>query len=126
MSHYARINQNNIVTYVTPIPNEMITDENGVEHEEKALEHLYSTIPDSVNDRWIQTSYNNNFRNKFAGIGDIWMEDLDIFISPKPYESWIFNQETLTWESPIPMPKIVENGPDYVWDEDIVNWRPIY
>ena len=83
MAHYARVDSNNVVTYVTPIPNEMITDENGVEHEEWGLEHLYKTIPDSVGNRWIQTSYNNNFRKKFAGIGYTYDEKLDAFISPK-------------------------------------------
>lgn len=125
MAHYARVNADNIVTYVTPISNDMITDENGVEHEEWALNHLYTTIPDSVGDRWIQTSYNNNFRTRYAGIGFTWDETLDAFIPPKPFESWIFNSETLDWDPPIPMPPITENGPFYYWDEELGNWRTV-
>lgn len=125
MAHYARVNQENIVTYVTPIPNEMITDENGVEHEHRALSHLYETIPDSKNDRWIKTSYNNNFRNKFAGRGDTWMENLNAFISPQPYPSWSLNTSTCKWEPPVPMPENVETGSEYVWNEDIGNWELI-
>ena len=119
MAHYARVNSENVVTFVTPIPNEMITDVNGVEHEDWVLDHLYSTIPDSVGDRWIQTSYNNNFRKKYAGIGYTWNEQLDAFIPPKPYKSWILNQETAEWESPVPYPT---NEKDCIWNEDIKKW----
>jgi hypothetical protein len=130
MAHYARVNSENIVTYVTPIPNEMITDENGVEHEEWALTHLYSTIPDSVNDRWIQTSYNNNFRKRYAGLGYTWDEVRNAFIPPKPYASWTFDEQTLDWEPPIPMPQISDppdsNGPFYIWNEEIGNWQSVY
>lgn len=127
MAHYARVNSENIVTYVTPIPDEMITDKNGVEHEELAFEHLYSTIPNSVGDRWIQTSYNNNFRKRYAGLGYIWNEELDAFIPPKPFNSWILNTETADWEAPISMPEIVDGGPiGYEWDEQLGNWRPLY
>lgn len=126
MAHYARINSDNIVTYVTPIPDEMITDANGVEHEKLALGHLYETIPDSVGDRWIQTSFNNNFRKRFAGLGYSYNEELDAFIRPKPFDSWILNPETLDWEAPIPMPEEIEGEPISVWDEEIGNWRPAY
>jgi hypothetical protein len=119
MAHYARVNQNNIVTYVTPIPNEMITDKNGVEHEEWAYKHLYETIPDSLGDRWIQTSYNNNFRNKFAGIENIWREDLNAFISSKPYESWILNEDTCSWNPPVEYP--IDNN-KYKWNESNQSW----
>jgi len=126
MAHYARVNSKNIVTYITPISNEIITDENGIEHEELALSHLYSTIPDSVGDRWIQTSYNNNFRKRYAGIGYIWDENLDAFIPPKPFDSWILNPETADWDPPIPMPKEPEGDLFYVWDEEIGNWKLVY
>jgi hypothetical protein len=126
MAYYARVNDDNIVTYVTSLPNEMITDENGIEHEELALSHLYSTIPDSVGDRWIQTSYNNNFRKRYAGLGYSWNEEFDAFIPPKPHDSWILNMENLDWEAPIPKPKRVEDGPYYIWDEEILNWKPVY
>lgn len=126
MAHYARVNSQNIVTFVTPIPNEMITDENGVEHEELAFDHLYSTIPDSVGDRWIQTSYNKNFRKNYAGIGYTWNEELNAFIPPKPFDSWSLNTETGLWDPPIPEPTIVPGGPLYIWDEEIGNWKAVY
>ena len=123
MAHYARVNSDNIVTYVTPIPNEMIIDENGVEHEERALDHLYSTIPDSVGDRCIQTSYNNNFRKRHASLGYTWNEELNAFIPPQPFASWTLNTKTANWEPPIPMPELIEGEPLYVWDEEIGNWK---
>lgn len=126
MAHYARVNSNNIVTHVTPIPNEMITDENGIEHEEWALEHLYETIPDSIGDRWIQTSYNSSFRKKYAGYGDTYDETLDAFISPKPFPSWSLDTETCTWKAPVPEPSEIVDGRYFEWREDILNWVPRY
>lgn len=126
MAHYARVNSDNIVTYVTPIPNSMITDENGIEHEDRAIDHLNATVPTSDGDRWIQTSYNNNFRVRYAGLGYTWDEEKNAFIEPKPFESWIFNTETLSWDPPVPMPEVIDGTVGYVWDEDIVNWRSVY
>jgi hypothetical protein len=120
MAHYARINSENIVTYVTPIPNEMITDENGIEHEHRALAHLYATIPNSANDRWVQTSYNNNFRVRYAGLGYTYNESLDAFIPPKPYESWTLNEEIVNWEAPVQYPT---DGNFYEWDEENLKWK---
>jgi hypothetical protein len=125
MSHYARVNNDNIVTYVTPIPDEMITDENGIVYEDRALSHLYSTIPDSVGDRWIRTSYDGNFRVRYAGIGHTWNEELNAFISPKPHESWVLNETTADWEAPIPMPEITEENKNYVWNEELGTWKAI-
>ena len=127
MAHYARINSNNIVTYVTPIPNEMITDINGNEHEDWAYKHLYETIPDSLEDRWVKTSYNNNFRVRYAGIGYTYNETLDAFIPPKPFASWVLNETTADWESPVgPAPTLTQAEIDsrsfYRWDEDNGEW----
>ena len=126
MAHYARVNSENVVVYITTVSNDIITDENGVEHEELGVNHLYSTISDSKEDRWIQTSYNNNFRKRYAGLDYFYNESLDAFIPPKPYESWILNEETADWEPPIPMPEVEENGPKYTWDEELGNWKSVY
>tara|TARA_B100000035_G_C20991386_1_gene550328 strand:+ start:1085 stop:1465 length:381 start_codon:yes stop_codon:yes gene_type:complete len=126
VAHYARVNSDNIVTYVTPIPNSMITDENGTEHEDRAIDHLNATVPTSDGDRWIQTSYNNNFRVRYAGLGYTWDEERNAFIEPKPFESWTFNTGTLSWDPPVPMPEVTDGTVGYVWDEDIVNWRSVY
>ena len=122
MAHYARVNNENIITFVTPIPNEMITDINGVEHEDWAFKHLYETIPDSLGDRWVQTSYNNNFRVRYVGLGYSWNQELNAFIPPKPYESWSLNEETCLWEAPVAYPT---DGEVYDWDEDLGDWVKI-
>lgn len=126
MTHYARVNSDNVVIYVTPIPDEMVVYENGIKNEEMALNHLYSTIPDSVEDRWIETSIDGLFRKRYAGIGYIWNESLDAFIPPKPYNSWILNEELCDWEPPIPKPVSVPEGPIYMWDEDSGIWKASY
>lgn len=127
MAHYARVNKDSVVIYVTPIPNEMITDVNGVEHEEWAFKHLYETIPDSLGDKWVQTSYHGNFRVRGASLGMIYNKDLDAFMFPKPYPSWILNQETVDWESPIgPAPELtqeqIKSRSYYEWNEENQEW----
>lgn len=123
MAHFARVNSDNIVTYVTPVDNEIITI-NEVEIPELGIAHLYKTIPDSVGDKWIQTSYNGNFRNKYAGIGDTYLEDLNAFIPPQPFPSWTFNREALGWEAPVLKPND-SNENFYIWDEETLNWKLI-
>lgn len=122
MAHYARVNKENIVTFVTPIPNEMITDVRGTEHEEWAFKHLYETISDSLDDKWVQTSYNNNLRKNYAGIGYTYDEQRDAFIPPKLFESWILNEETCLWEAPVPYPT---DGKVYNWNENLGDWVEI-
>lgn len=118
MAHFARVNSENIVTYVTPIDNELITI-NDIEIPEIGVAHLYQTIPDSIEDKWIQTSYNHKFRNCFAAIGYSYNPELDIFIQKKPYPSWIFDTNSLTWEAPIKKPS---DNKFYDWDENNMNW----
>lgn len=68
---------------------------------------------------WKQTSYNNNFRKKYAGIGFTYDEEQDIFISPKPFDSWIFDDNEQDWVAPIPFPN---DGNKYDWNEDDQEW----
>ena len=69
-----------------------------------------------------RTSYNNNIRFNFAGIGYTYNQDLDAFISPKPYPSWLLDEETCQWQAPTPRP-IDEKM--YEWDESILDWKVI-
>jgi hypothetical protein len=73
---------------------------------------------------WVQTSYNSNFRKKYAEIGGIWRPDLDSFVSPCPFPSWILNETTCEWESPIGSPpkltkEEILSKSFYVWDEKL-------
>ena len=65
-------------------------------------------------EQWIQTSYNNNIRKNYAGVGYSYDEVRDAFIPPKPFDSWTLNEETCNWEAPIPYP---DDGQIYSWNE---------
>ena len=65
-------------------------------------------------EQWIQTSYNNDIRKNYAGVGYSYDEARDAFIPPKPFDSWILNEETCNWEAPTPYP---DDGQVYSWDE---------
>ena len=123
MAHYAELNENNEVIYVAYMGNEIITDENGNEVEELGIQHLHTHH--GAERKWVRTSYRGNFRNKYAGLGDTYREDLDMFISPSPYPSWILNETTGQWESPVTQPELtqeeIDGGYFYSWDEEAYN-----
>ena len=68
----------------------------------------------------VRTSYNGSFRKNYAGVGMIYKEDIDAFITPKPFESWILDEESGNWNAPIEKPIDDEN---YVWNETLDNWE---
>jgi hypothetical protein len=123
MAHYAELNQNNEVIYVVYMDNEIITDENGNEVEELGIQHLHTHH--GAERKWVRTSYGGNFRNKYAGLGDTYREDLDMFISPSPYPSWILNETTGQWEAPVTQPELtqeqIDGGYYYTWNEEEYN-----
>jgi len=117
MAYFAKLNSNNIVEKVISINNAVITDANGVEQEQLGVDfinQLYNT-----NDTWKQTSYNNNIRKNYAGIGFTYDLQRDAFIPQKPYNSWVLNEQTCLWEAPIPYPT---DGQRYSWNEETQSW----
>lgn len=88
MAHWAELDKNNNVIRV-------IVGDNTMPNEG------YDWIIDNLGGRWIQTSYNNNFRKNFAGIGFTYDEQKDAFIPPQPDPSWVLNEETCRWEPSI-------------------------
>jgi hypothetical protein len=117
MAYFAKLGTGNIVEQVISINNAVITDANGVEQEKLGndfINKLYNT-----RDVWKQTSYNNNFRKNYAGIGYQYDQTRDAFIPPKPFNSWILNEDTCRWEAPVAMP-IDENN--YIWNESTLTW----
>jgi len=112
MAHFAKLGIGNIVERVEVVSNDIATTEQaGVDF----LNNLYKS-----RDVWKQTSYNATIRKNFAGIGFKYDQTRDAFISPKPYPSWILNENTCQWESPVVKP---DDGQDYIWNETIQNWE---
>jgi hypothetical protein len=122
MAYFAKLGTGNIVEQVISINNAVITDANGVEQEQLGndfINKLYNT-----RDVWKQTSYNNNFRKNYAGIGFYYDQVRDAFIAPKPYNSWILNEDTCRWEAPVAKPtEELEDNQYYSWNESIINWE---
>lgn len=113
MAHFARI-ENNVVHQVIVINNNVLLDENGAEQESLGSVFCKNTF----GGEWIQTSYSGSFRKNFAGVGYIYDPSRDAFIPPKPYESWILNEDTCLWEAPISCP----SDGMHVWDEQTLQW----
>ena len=112
MSHFAQIDDNNIVTQVIVVEQDVL-----------------DTVLLGVTNSWIQTSYNTSggihklggtpLRKNYAGIGYTYDNTRDAFIPPKPYNSWILNEDSCLYEAPTPMP---DDGKMYNWDEETTSW----
>jgi len=114
MAHFAKIDENNIVTQVVVVDNKDTSDAEGVEKEHIGAAHLEKILGGN----WKQTSYNGNMRKNYAGIGYTYRADIDAFVPPKPFPSWLLNADA-QWEPPVAMPT---DGQMYVWDEENINW----
>lgn len=118
MAHFAEIGLNNKVLRVIVVDNKELLSkeyEDEREHEEVGAEFCYSLFGGT----WVQTSYNGNIRKNFAGVGFTYDSDRDAFIPPKPFDSWVLNEETCRWQAPVAMP---EDGNQYYWNEETLNW----
>ena len=114
MAHFAKLDENNLVTQVIVVHNNELLD-NGVESEAKGIAFCQSLFGGN----WKQTSYNSTMRKNFAGIGYTYDQSKDAFIPPKPFNSWLLNETTCNWEPPVAYPN---DGKLYIWDENITNW----
>jgi len=108
MAHWAELDENNIVVRVTVGDN---NDPNGDEG--------YQWLIDNLGGTWVKTSYNATIRKNFAGIGYTYDHELDAFISPKPYSSWLLNEGTCKWQAPVAYPN---DGNAYSWNETNNTW----
>ena len=117
MAYFAKLGTGNIVEQVISINNSVITDANGIEQEQLGVDFINKLY--NTRDVWKQTSYNNNFRKNYAGIGYHYDQARDAFIAPKPFNSWILNEDTCRWESPIPYP---QDNNRYNWNEQNQSW----
>lgn len=118
MAHFAELDANNVVKRVIVVSNSEITDGNGNEIENTGILYCQRLYGDDT--RWKQTSYNSNMRKRHAGIGMIYNEELNAFISPKPYASWTLNSDTAEWDPPTPRPE--SETEKYAWNEENQSW----
>lgn len=113
MGHFARLDENNVVLAVHAVDNENMPDE--------ATGIAYLVSVHGEGHIWKQTSYNANIRKNYAGIGYTYDEQRDAFIAPKPFPSWILDEDTCRWNAPTPMP----TDGMYRWDEATLAWVAI-
>lgn len=121
MAHFAELDENNVVKRVIVVSNADTSDANGVEKEyigAAFCEKLFGGT-------WKQTSYNASFRKNYAGIGFTYNSSIDAFVPPKPYNSWILNNDTAQWEAPVALPEDSGTGDPpkiYSWNEETTSW----
>ena len=120
MAHFAKLDENNVVTQVVVVANKDTADADGVEKEHIGAAYLESLLGGT----WKQTSYHGNIRKNYAGIGYTYDADIDAFVAPKPYPSWVLD-ENAQWQAPVPMPADAGTGEPpkmYSWDEATLSW----
>jgi hypothetical protein len=131
MASFAKIGLNSKVIEILSINNEVLHDSNGIEQEAIGIDFLTKLTGYPV---WKQTSYNTRaglhteggipLRKNHAGIGDTYDEDRDAFITKKPFNSWVLNENTCQWIAPINLPtEELEENQYYSWNESIINWE---
>lgn len=118
MAHFAEINDNNVVVRV------LVVDDL---HEADGHNFLSNTL--GLGGTWLKTSYNTTagthkengtpFRKNFAAAGYTYDSSRDAFIPPKPFPSWVLNEDTCTWDAPVAIPDTEKR---YTWDEDTTSW----
>jgi hypothetical protein len=110
MAHFANIDSNNIVTRVVVVPDEQ---------ENQGQEYLNSL---GLEGTWIQTSYNNNFRKVFAGVGFEYLPEYDAFQPSQTFETWVFDYDLWQWKPPFDKP---DDGKIYGWNAGTQNWKEL-
>jgi hypothetical protein len=117
MAHFAELDDNNVVLQVIVVNNADCLDENGNESEAVGIAFCQSLF----GGRWLQTSYNGNFRKNYAEVGGTYDPIDDAFLLVKPFPSWVLDKNTWQWIAPVPIPE-VSYGYCAYWDEAQINW----
>ena len=119
MAHFAKLDENNVVTHVYTIAQGLMFDAHGDESEELGIQYCQQFFGPGT---YVQTSYNGSFRRCYAGVGYTFNAERDVFFPPPPseYPSWVFNEDLWQYTYPIPEPKV--DRVLYRWDEPTVSW----
>ena len=122
MASFAKIGLNNKVIQVLSVHNNVLLDSNNVSSENLGIDFLTNLTGWAI---WKQ-SFKDGTRKNQAGIGMTYDEDRDAFIAPKPFNSWILNEDTCLWESPVIKPELtqeqIDNKSYYSWNEETTTW----
>ena len=114
MAHFAEISDDGTVLNVIVVSNEVLLDDDGVEQEQLGKDFCQNLFGGT----WVQTSYNNNFRKRYASIGGKYDSVNDVFLFPQPYSSWTLNTD-YEWQAPVSYP---DDGNIYMWSEENNTW----
>ena len=113
MAHFAEIDNDGVVLRVLVVPDAQ---------ENRGQEFLADDL--GLGGTWVQTSYNSRIRKNYAGIGMSYDVERDAFITPKPYESWILNENICQWEAPVARPDSID-GELWIWNEENLEWEMV-
>ena len=117
MAHFAQLDNNSVVVQIVVVHNNELLDEHGNEIEQKGINFCKSLFGQDT--QWVQTSYNAKFRKNYACGGATYNKELDAFIHPTPYPSWVLDETTCKWQAPVLYPT---DGLLYSWDELTQTW----
>tara|TARA_R110000803_G_scaffold76025_1_gene140516 strand:+ start:780 stop:1217 length:438 start_codon:yes stop_codon:yes gene_type:complete len=122
MAHFAELDDNNVVLRVVVVGNDCVSSDEHIDGEKWCISFFKGGV-------WKQTSYNNNFRKQFAGIGYTYDATKNKFIIPQPYASWLLDDND-DWQSPITYPTITTYGSNdpldkynIFWNETNLQWK---
>ena len=114
MAHFAKISDDGTVLEVIVVGNDDLLDADGVEQEQLGKDFCQNLFGGT----WVQTSYNKNFRKRYASIGGKYDLTDNVFLFPQPYPSWTLDDE-YEWQPPTPYPS---DGKAYLWSEESRGW----
>jgi hypothetical protein len=117
MAHFAQLDANNVVTNVIVVGDQNCLGDGGIESEQVGIDFCRNTFGSET--RWAQTSITGRIRKNYAGIGYSYDAQLDAFIPPQPFASWLLDEATCLWVAPIPEPN---DGAIYYWNEELGQW----
>lgn len=122
MAYFAKIDESGIVLTVISIANSVIGEPEKAfpETEKIGSDFIVNTL--GLSGEWRQTSYNMSFRKNYAGIGFFFDATRNAFIPPKPYPSWVLDEQTCLWNPPI---QYLNDGKRYEWNETTTSWKEI-
>jgi hypothetical protein len=118
MASFVKLDNTNTVLEVIGISNEICGEPTLAFPDTDSAGRAFIANVLKLEGTWLQTSFNSNFRKQYAGIGYTYDESADVFVTPKPFPSWVLD-ENYDWQAPIEYPA---DGNQYAWDEDEQDW----